>query len=548
MARTALGARLGHRDTNPGGSDRRLIGIGAVLFSCQFVALGVLSILRYQHFALAEDYGIYAQAMHEIAHGHFDPYTTVYGYSFWQNNFEWYIWPLGLLSRVIPAPILLLGLQDGCLALTGWLALLWWRQTLTERGDRLGTNTAIVVAGLGVLIVPLVSPLIYATAAFDFHSEAIAAPLVAAVGYDLWGRRTRRCWIWVVLLISTSGVAGTYLVAVALAAVLAGRSRPTALSLVFIGAGWLALASAIGGVRPGVVDGYTYLSAGGQTTSITGIVGGLIAHPVAPLRTIGGRWRDLARITASSGVLGALWPPALMTDLAVVIPPALNVSPVFVSSQAAFQVIPILGPMVAGIGVTGIVLVRRLGKRAALAASIGITAFAVVCPIAAAVTAPSGVDSWTTVPASTAHTLARLSADIPQDTEVVAASGISGRLSTRPFSFILSESSVVFPVCAPEVLVVLTDAGPEGGFTPPAMVETAREILAAQLHAALLISSHGVWVYRLRPGRETAAVDLDPSIATSPLSCRAAPPRSGWQRAPSAIVDPRAQAPPKGAD
>jgi hypothetical protein len=500
--------------------------VGAALFACQLVALVVLSVVRYRHFDLAEDFGIYAQAMHQIAHGHLDPWSTVYGYPFWQNNFEWFVWPLGLLSRVVPAPVLLLGLQDACLAATGWLALRWWRRAAEAGAGRRGGGAGsigILAAGVAVLAVPLASPLVYATAGFDFHSEAVAAPLLVAVGYDLWAGRRRRCWIWAVLLLSTSGIAATYLIAVALAGLVLRWQRPTALALLVVAIVYFSLVGLVGGVRPGVVDGYAYLAGGGHPTTMVGVVGAVVAHPAIALRTIAARWHDLARIAVASGGIGLLWPAALFVDVAVMVPPALNNSPVFVSPPAAFQVVPLLGPMAAGAGMAIMALTRDL-RRGGASAAAGCMAGAVIACLAAATVTDTAVwTEWSAVPPAPARVLNEVAARITPGTEVIAVSGISGRFSARSFFFVLGQSSVVFPVCSSEIVVVLTNAGVEGGFTPPAMVAAALRVVEHAQDAATLVSAHGVWAYRLRPPRGTSEINLDPAIATGALGCRSPP-------------------------
>lgn len=501
---------------------RLVVQAGSVLFACQLVALVVLSVVRYQHFDLAEDFGIYAQAMHQIAHGHLDPYSTVYGYPFWQNNFEWFIWPLGLLSWIIPAPVLLLGLQDACLAATGWLALRWWRRAAQARSGRTGSAAGIVAAGVAVMVVALASPLVYATAGFDFHSEAVGAPLVVAVGYDLWNGRRRRCWLWAVLLLSISGIAATYLIAVAAAGLVRRHHRATALALLAVGLAYFALTGMVGGVRPGVVDGYAYLAGGGHP-SIAGVVGGVVSHPAAALRTIGARWHHLARMVAASGGVGVLWPAALVVDVVVMLPPALNTSPVFVSPAEAFQVVPLLGPMAMGAGMAVMAVAVHLRRRTATVAAVCMTGAVAACLAVAAVTDTAAWTMWSAVPNAPARVLNQVAARIPPGTEVVAASGVSGRFSNRPYFFILGQSSVTFPVCTSSVVVVLTNAGVEGGFTPPAMVAAARTIAARSPHATVLVAAHGVWAYRLRPPAGTPEINLDPSIATGALGCRSAP-------------------------
>ena len=547
LHRHTRGGRAGHLGLSP--AQRRFMDTGTWLFAAQLAVLVWLSVVRYQHFDLAEDYGIYVQAMHQIAHGHLDPWSTIYGYPFWQNNFEWFIWPLGLLSRIVPAAALLLGLQDVALAATGWLAWRWWRRAPEAHAEQSEGGPIAMVGGLGVMIVALASPLLYATAGFDFHSEAIAAPLLLAITYDLFGDRRTRSWLWVPLLLATTAVGSTYLVGVALAGLVPRRCRRTALALLVVGVGWLALASIVGGVRPGVVGGYAYLAGNGHP-NLASIVGGIVTHPSVALRTISGRWRQLARIAAASGGVGILWPPALLVDLVVIAPPSLNSSAVFVSPGVAFQVVPILGPMATGAGLVTLAAAAHLRRVPAAIAVVCITASAVACVAAAAVTDTAAWTQWSAVPGPAARTLARVAADLPTTAEVVAASGVSGRFSSRPFTFVLSEASVTFPVCAPDVVLVLTDAGLEGGFTPPTMIAAARHIATTQFHAVVLAAAHGVWAYRLRLPPHPTPHSSPSTPPSPPLSSPAVHPRCADPRVPGpreAEVDSGARAKPRGA-
>ena len=59
------------------------------------------SAFLYSHFDLIEDFGIEAQAWHQIGHGNLDPNTTIYGYPFIQNNMQLYMWPLAIVGRFL---------------------------------------------------------------------------------------------------------------------------------------------------------------------------------------------------------------------------------------------------------------------------------------------------------------------------------------------------------------------------------------------------------------------------------------------------------------
>ena len=58
----------------------RRVGVG--LLAVQLVVMVALSIALYRRFDLTQDYAQYAQAWYAIAHGHLNPYDSVFHYPF----------------------------------------------------------------------------------------------------------------------------------------------------------------------------------------------------------------------------------------------------------------------------------------------------------------------------------------------------------------------------------------------------------------------------------------------------------------------------------
>ena len=187
------------------------------------IQLGVLiaySSFLYSRFDLSEDFAIEAQAWHQISLNNFNPTSTIYGFPFVRNNMELYMWPLSFLGRVVDNAFVLLVLQDVCLATAAWVAWSWWCDIAQDQPT---SERRVLVASALVLTVLVASPITYIAAAFDVHSEPIAAPLVVLVGYDLWRGRNRRALLWGVLLLTVHSLGSSYLASMALAAAIVGK-------------------------------------------------------------------------------------------------------------------------------------------------------------------------------------------------------------------------------------------------------------------------------------------------------------------------------------
>ena len=175
----------------------------------------------------------------------------------------------------------------------------------------LESRTGVYAASALVLVVLVLSPIIYLAASFDFHSECVAAPLVVLVGYDLWRGRNRRVLIWAVLLLLVHSLGASYLVAMALAAIVVGRKTTRRIALVLLGmaVAWFLVMSAVGGVRTGLWSGYAYLT-NGNTAKVTAgaVFAGTLRHLPAAYDVARSRLSDLSRIMLSGTLgLGSVW-------------------------------------------------------------------------------------------------------------------------------------------------------------------------------------------------------------------------------------------------
>ena len=194
--------------------------IGYAILGLQLALALAWSTVQYDRFALTFDFTIFHQAWYLIAHGDLNPWSTMKLSYFWQDHSEFIMWPLALLYWVWPHGVVLLWIQDIAVVGAEAVAFTWLVRTgpaVPARPDAHGSPAA----GLVLLVA---NPWIWWTVSWDFHSETIAMPFAVAAGQGSRSNGRRRAWVWVVPLLACGDVAATYLAAIGLGAVLAGRA------------------------------------------------------------------------------------------------------------------------------------------------------------------------------------------------------------------------------------------------------------------------------------------------------------------------------------
>jgi len=274
---------------------------GEPLFWVRRVAYAVLglklagflawSTILYRHFSLTPDFAQYQQAWYLIAHGDLNPYDSVGNFAFWQNHAEFIMWPLALLYWIFPNGVLLLWLQDTCVVVAELVAFVWLCEiALRHRGGR----DAQWLAGAGLVLLA-VNPWSWWAVSFDFHSECVAVPFVALLGWDLANGR-RRAWAWAVILLACGDVAGTYVFGLGLGLVIIGRGwRRRGALLALLGVGGLLFITVIHGNEGSGhgLQAYDYLAGPGyqHSNGMAGLVAGVATHPLKVLATTcGATW------------------------------------------------------------------------------------------------------------------------------------------------------------------------------------------------------------------------------------------------------------------
>jgi Predicted membrane protein (DUF2079) len=483
----------------PAGPLRRVRRIGYAILALQLAFFFAWSTILYRRFSLTLDFAVYHQAWFLIAHGNLDPYNTVVqsGFSFWRDHCEFVMWPLALFYWIWPHDVLLLWLQDAGVVVAEAVAFTWLCE-LAEK-YRPGKDAAwLAAAGLVLLAA---NPWTWRSVSFDFHIEPVAVAFVALLAWDLANGR-RRAWAWVVPLLACGDVAVTYLVAVGLGGVLAGRRwRLPGSVMACLGVGALLLITLIHGNRSSPVWSYTYLAGPpGASLGVGALVKGIASHPLRVLRVLWAKRWEVWTNLAPSGLLGVAFVWLLPITIVVLLPNDLAQGNVF--AAPGFQTLPLYVLLPVGtVAVLGWLAVRR--RNAALLLTGLLVAQALVWT---AVWAPRTPAQWLRVPAPAAATLARIESRIPASAEVVASQGVVGRFSGRTDVRAFVGAGPIPLNGGTTWFVVVPRVGIETAARPTSMAFIQE--LTGPLHAVLVAHAHGVWAFRWRPPPGTHSITV----------------------------------------
>jgi hypothetical protein len=511
----------------PGPAVTRLTGrlrlvwsIGCVAFALQGAGLLVWSWHLWTRFDLTSDFGTFSQAWQQIGTGHLNPRETTfayfyphYGYPFWQSHFEIVMWPLGLLHVVSSSTFTLLVVQDLVLAGIGLAGLRFGLELLQRQWPT--TVRMRTLIGIWLLVVLLASPWVYWTASFDFHLQPIAILFLVLCARDLWNGR-RRAWWWAAAVLACGDVAASYLIGLGIAAVLSGRpTRRHGLYLVGIGVAWIVFVVAIGsGKGSSLAGNYGYLA---NVTSGTGVgatfavVWGIAHHPTGVFDVLRSRRDEIMKFVASTGTVGLFSALGVGMSLVVLVPNALNQSPVFIGAAAAFQSLAAVVFLVVG-GVTLFAWLVRRGRWGPTAMWL-VSALAVVqVAVVAAQWIPKIPTQFLQVNTVTARQLGEVLSRIPDSAEVVASQGVIGRFGGRqslyPFLDSFADGQTIPVTSSTVAFVFVPNQGIEEA--TPAQTQAAIEEVRHRLGADPIVSTSNVSAFLWHPPPGTTSVRFDP--------------------------------------
>lgn len=493
---------------------------GCCAAAAQAVALIVWSWHLWTRFDLTSDAGTFSQAWEQIGTGNLNPRETTfayfyphYGYPFWQSHFEIVMWPLGLLHLVSPSTFTLLVLQDLVLAGITLLSLRFGLEIL-QRNWPMAIRWRTVI-GAGLLVAVLADPWTYWTASFDFHLQPIAVLFLLACARDLWAGN-RRMWWWAVAVLLCGDVAASYLIGLGLSGVVAGRStRRRGLVLIGAGVAWILFIVAIGsGKGSSLAGNYGYLAHVATGTGVgatLAVVWGIAHHPTGVFDVLRDRRDEILKFVWSSGTIGLFSAIGVGLAAVVIVPNALNQSPVFIGAAAAFQNLAAAVFLTVGAVsfLTWVVRRGRWGRRL-------VWCFGAVALVQILVTSHLWISripsTFLQVNAATAHDLSTVLDRTPPDAEVIASQGVIGRFGARrslyPYLNEFADGQTI-PIDGRDVVFVFV---PHQGIeaATPAQTAAAVDVVRNRLHATPILSTPNVTAFRWSPPPGVTSVHFAP--------------------------------------
>ena len=483
----------------------RLWMIGVALISLQGIGMMAWSYDLWTRFAVTWDFALSYQAWWLIAHGHLDPFSTVLGFPYLDNNFKLLVWPLALLQRLSPPWPDLQWLQD--LGLVGAELVVW--RWMREATLAVAGIPSLILAGGGVLLL-LLNPWAWWTISFDFHLEPIALFFLTMAAYDLYHRR-KRMWVWVALAMASTEVAASWLPGLGLAALIVGGGRRRAgIALIVVGAGWVLFVDSIHGDQGASLLGtYGYLAGPTPAHNLTGLVAALATHPGRVLLVLWAHRVDIWSNLAPGGLLGIANPWTLGMSLPVLL--ANNLVPGAVFAQPLFQSVPLYVLLPLGT-VLVLTALHRRWPRLAVALTVVTVANAAIWT---AVWIPQLPGTWLRVPPASAAVLRAALARMPPSDEVVGSQGVMGQFSARPLVYPILYGGEVIPLKARTVWFVLA---------PSIGIETAPSIdmygflhdLSGLRGSRVVLAAHGVFVVHLTTQPHESSVQIPRGLGELP--------------------------------
>lgn len=464
------------------------------LLGAQFVWFVGFSWVEFHRGALTRDFSMYNQATWMIAHGHIDPYDTVMALRVWRNNGEFILWPLSLLTYLPPEGQWLLWAQDVAVVATGWVAVAWAAEVFRGKARSEYSSGVLLAAILWVA-----NPQVYATAAFDVHTEVFGACFAVLAGRELWRGRTRRAWCWLTLVLGCGFVTSSYAVALGAVVLVSGRGisraragRRVGGAMIVVALGWMTLLEMLhGNLASGLASKYGYLDGGGHI-GLLQIATGALWHPSRVFRQL---WVDrnyLWTNLAPSGLLGLLTPWGLFMSMPVTFADALVGGTNFYAS-VGFQNFPAFAFVVFGTVVIFGRLVSTLSSKWLGGALVGcVLLWAGTSGGTTLATYPS---YWLAVSPRAARVLTQVRARIPAGAEVIASQGISGWFSSRTDVQVVMGLPYEVAMDGRAVYFVLS---PTAGLQTTSAANTlALRSWLVRRGARVLVDRDGVWLLRL---------------------------------------------------
>jgi uncharacterized membrane protein len=490
--------------------------VSTAVLGVQLIVLLVYTTHLYQRFDVSVDFAHNAQAWYLIGHGNLNPVDTVRitPTAFWRDHFDLVLWPLGLLRRISPGPVVLLWVQDLAIVAAELVTLFWVVEILAERLES-HRNAAGIVA----MVALVANPWWYETASFDVHMPPLGLPFLVFAGYALWKGRFRGALVASICALVFGAVVAELVLVLGVAAICSRRVRRSggarwAAGIAVIGLVWIALIDLLGANQASnIASNYGYLADPGQSATIFHIVKGAASHPARLTHVLSMRWRAILFELLPTGFVGLVTPWGFFFFIGVLVPFALTNSFAYsVPTGGAFQNLPAMPFIFIG----SVMVITRLATSAprrqwlpqkrATAIAVAVAVLATVLSLGQGATMIQRIPrDWLLVDTAQARALDQATAIIPPDAEVICSYGILGRFAERKYILALAAAPQTFRVSARTVFFVIT---PFLGYEElnPADATADIEFVHTRLRAHLLIDEKGVAVLEWTPPSGTRTV------------------------------------------
>jgi hypothetical protein len=479
-----------------------------IAFGVQLIAMCWWSAVMYSRYSITHDGAEVLQNLYLTLHGHLVPYSTIGRLPGWQEHFTLAYWPFSIFDWVWPHTILVLWLQDAAMVVGQLVAFRWIMRVVTHE-RRAGLPDWWPQAMLILAAVVLIAdPWTYWSISWDLHIETFAAPLILGAAYDFSQGRNRRAWIWVALCLLWGDVIATWVLGLALSALLAaflsrGGGRHlirTASLLGATGLGWLIFATLVGGNKGSVLavsSGYVATGAGTKSSfaeTLPRLFHAVVGRPSSALKVLAHHWPNILGVAGPAGWISVCTTWTIGVPFVIIFENNVSGFGDGIFSAPGFQSAPLFG-----FGAVGLVIIlswaavhftfttRTLKWIIAL--------FAANAVAWALVWIPQVPVAWLRVSAPQAAVLSRLERQIPQSDQLVVSQGVVGRFADRTLIYDLDGGTNTIPVTGHTVWFIIT---PNFGIEDQEVnsAQGAIGALADRLHAKLIVAKHGVWAFR----------------------------------------------------
>jgi hypothetical protein len=495
--------------------DRRMrqasLLIGGCLSLLWFVHLARISHAQWLNANVSYDFSIFNQPYYLIAHGHLNPFDSVFGTSYLRSHFELIMWILAPTWWITRSGEMLLYIQDAALAGGGFAVARWG--CLLASASLASKDTAglpervlrVVVLPVTGLCVLMRSQDVSDSMREDFHFQAVSTFFLLMAATELSMRR-RRGFVWVGAALLCGDVAGTYLAGLGLSVLLALNGRRLwGILLIGIGAVWVLAMSHFHFNYGTPEGGFAYLA--GVTdplvkVSLLTIAANIVLHPTRPWRMLYSRRHRMWHHLAGTGSIGVLHPWAI--GICGVVLASNNLALPDAFGVLEFQSVPVYFFSVAGLVFTLDLTIGwafRVPRPALRAVVVG-----VACLLSIAIVGRSVL--WRTldvrfpsryhIDAVAAGEINRIAPRIGSGDAVISAFGVAGRFSGRQDIQLIKFAGQ--PIIAPKgqrTVIVLVESGNMG--VPEACLRDTASWAAGLPGAETWVQQQAIQVYAVTP-------------------------------------------------